>query len=271
MQDISRVCRGLLGALCMVTIAAAQELDEPVPPVAVAPEPFAEPPSELPPLPFDGKDATSPNPRAVGSAHINGSAVNGGHTATHTGHCHNCCSNPTCRNCRPGPVRRVKACLQRSHWGYADLFREKPLGACLRAHVNTQITNGMASRMVLYRYDFHDGILHEASKLNQHGRKRLGEMVRMLQWSVYPVVVEHTPAEPELAEARRSHVLTSLEKLGFPVPADWVIVGESEAAGLSGEEAVVVHRKMISSRSGQQRQGATAATTSPPGGAIPRQ
>jgi hypothetical protein len=74
---------------------------------------------------------------------------------------------------------------------------------------------------------------------------RLKHLAWMLQANVYPLVVEHTPEEPRLAAARRDHVLKSLEELGFAVPEEWVIVGEPRAAGLSGEEALTVHQRML--------------------------
>jgi hypothetical protein len=154
---------------------------------------------------------------------------------------------------------RMKACLQASHWGYPEEFCELPLGARLYAHLNAQVANGVAAQMVLYRYDFCDGILHEASQLNHHGRTRLQRMGWMLRCNLHPLIVEETPEEPSLAAARREHVIQSLAASGIAVPDEWVVVGQPPSAGLSGEEAIIVYHKMVPPE-GQ------APTPSPSGG-----
>ena len=255
MLDNARIYCCLLAAWITAAMAVAQEPEDSAQLIVVAPELDAAPepeydaaplPEDVPPLP----QQPPPHPPQV---------ISSGNYVTHPHHCPDYCFGHACSSCRRGPVRRVKACLQWSYWGYADLFCEKPLGACLYAHVNTQIGNAMIARTVLYRYDFHDGILSDASRLNQYGRKRLKEMVWMLQNDVCPIVIEHTPEKPGLAAARRSHVLASLDRLNFPVPEEWVVVGDPEAYGLSGEEAILIHQKMLSLPSLQQQQG-TGAT-----------
>ncbi len=255
MLDNARICCCLLAAWITAAMAVAQGPEDSAPPVAVAPEPDAapEPEYDAAPLPEDGpplpQRPTPHPPQVVGS----------GNYVTHPYNCPDCYYGHACPSCRRGRVGRVKACLQWSHWGYANWFCEKPLGACLYAHVNTQIGNAMTARTVLYRYDFHDGILSDASRLNQLGRKRLKEMVWMLQNNVYPIVIEHTPEKPGLAAARRSHVLASLDRLNFPVPQDWVVVGDPEAYGLSGEEAFLTYEKMLLPPALQQQQGTGTA------------
>ena len=120
------------------------------------------------------------------------------------------------------------------------------MGARLRAHMRTQISNGTAARLVLYRYDFCDAVLEEAFRLNPHGAKRLQEMAMTMQsWSIYPLVIEVTPGNSTLNAARRDDVLKLVRDHGFPIPDEWVVVGVPCARGLSGEEAFMIQQKML--------------------------
>ncbi len=150
-----------------------------------------------------------------------------------------------CGHCNRGSRwARFKACMQWSHWGYADRFCPTPLGYSLNAHLDTQITNGLAAQMVLYRYDFHDGILDQAHKLNPHGRRRLASLVAQLACDTQPLTIQ-TTAKPELDEARRQHVLQVLNESVYDVPEEWVVVDHPEDPGLSGEEATVIQKGLL--------------------------
>jgi hypothetical protein len=153
---------------------------------------------------------------------------------------------------------RAKPCLQESHWGYAEQFEEKPFGASLRAHMNTQVCNGTKDRMVLYRYDFHEGILGPADKLNPHGQRRLTELARMLRCNIFPLVIEPSLNDPALDTARRDHVLELLKDSTFECPEDWVVVRRPNAKGLSGEDAMQVYKNLMS---GAQPAASTGGAT----------
>ena len=241
MRKVDQVLCCLVATLFVAAMAVAEEADAPTPPGLVVPEPVVAPlPGDLTPL---LEDRTPVPPQVVSSANSPPGCY----------HFSPCCPSGVCRNRCGSWWSRKKMCLQESHWGYPEEFCELPLGARLYAHLNTQVTNAAVAQMVLYRYDFFDGIFNDASRLNYHGLKRLKGMVRMLQSQGCPIIVEHTPEEPRLAATRRNHVLNSLQKLGFAVPQEWVVVGEPKAAGLSGEEALGVHQRMLS----QQVQPAT--------------
>ncbi|HPM82030.1 MAG TPA: hypothetical protein PLF81_15090 [Candidatus Anammoximicrobium sp.] len=145
--------------------------------------------------------------------------------------------SPACPGeCNPCPVRPgwrptgIKSCLQYSHWGYCDLFEEVPLGARLRAHQRAQICSGWAARLWLYRYDFCD----EQATLNAAGHKRLTELASVFPaWSDHVLVVESTPANPQLDEARRAHVAKLLETAGTPAT---VVVGVPAISAPFGDE-----------------------------------
>jgi hypothetical protein len=233
MGDTKRFCCCLLGTWCVAAMALAQGPGAPASPRVVVPEPVVEPsPAVAVPV---SEEPTPMLPQIKSSAH--------GPTGCRQQQ--GCCPNDACPGRRHGRLFRLKLRLQESYWGYPEEFCELPLGARLYAHLNTQVANGMAAQMVLYRYDFCDGIWNDAAKLNQHGRKRLKQMVRMLQCDLHPILVEDIPEEPGLSAARRDHVLKSIAELGFTVPEEWVVVGEPQSAGLSGEEAIIVYQQML--------------------------
>jgi len=142
--------------------------------------------------------------------------------------------------------QRTKACLQESHWGYPAEFGTRPPGTLVRAHARTQIANGLRDQMVLYRYDFYQGMLGDASELNPHGRKRLAELAGLLQRNCFPLIVERIPGKPGLSEARRAKVLKVLGESTFAVPEEWVVVGDPPPVGLSAEEALMIHDNLMS-------------------------
>ena len=248
MRKSNQVLCCLVATLYVAAMAVAEEADDPTSPGVVVPELVVAPlPGDLTSL---SEDRTPVPPQVISSARSPSGCY----------HYSPCCPSGVCRNRCRGCLSRMKLCLQESHWGYPEEFCELPLGARLYAHLNTQVANGAAAQMVLYRYDFYDGIFNHAFRLNHHGLKRLKRMVRMLECNLYPVIVEYTPEEPQLAAARRTHVLKSLEKSGFAVPEEWVVVGEPESVGLSGEEAIGVYQGMLSQR-GQPTTQTTIGTS----------
>jgi len=137
----------------------------------------------------------------------------------------------------------LKPWLQETHWGYADLFEGVPFGARFRAHMCTQMANGTAARLVLYRYDFCNACAADAHKLNPHGYERLNQMAAILQaCPMYPVVIEPVPGSPKLDQARRDQVAKLLEKSNIPAS---VVVGRPEMRGLAAEEALEIHQNML--------------------------
>ncbi len=140
----------------------------------------------------------------------------------------------------------AKPRLQASHWGYADLFHEPPLGMSVYMPLRTQILSGMSARLVLYRYDFCDDLGENAAELNPHGRRRLEDIFRIAQdCELYPIVIEQTPDNPQLDAARKEHVMNLLQQWAFAVPEDSVVVGRPSALGLHGEEALKIHENLM--------------------------
>ena len=75
--------------------------------------------------------------------------------------------------------------------------------------------------MVLYEYDFVRG----TANLNQRGKDQLAKIAELLPRNFHYVIIEWTPANPQLAESRRVTVLNDLAQKPFPVPQERVVVG----------------------------------------------
>jgi hypothetical protein len=141
-------------------------------------------------------------------------------------------------------TRCIKPCLQESHWGYADLFCEKPFGQCVNAAMHTHVRNGLAARPVLYRYDFYDGVLDEPHKLNAHGQRRVQLLLPLLENGCYPLIVQCTPEDPDLAAKRQAAVQQYLAQLSDTIPKEWVVVAEPRYPGLRGVEVITINQRL---------------------------
>jgi hypothetical protein len=148
----------------------------------------------------------------------------------------------------PGPAGPHPALplpvLRAYHWqdcflGFPEEFHEPPLGHSVYAAYKTQVANGAAARMVLYRYDFVDG----CGLLNPRGKERLAEIAALLPHTFFPVVIEG--CAPGLDESRRLAVLEELGRCPFPIPPQRVVVGRPIAVGLSGTEALLVYQNLL--------------------------
>src|SRR5260370_2618585 len=154
---------------------------------------------------------------------------------------------------RAGTFReRFSAACRHYFLGYAEEFEAVPLGYDVHLSMRTQVVNGEAARMVLYHYDFVD----KGSKLNLRGKDQLAKMAGMLDHNFFPIVIERTPTNPALAEARRLAVLNELAAGPFPVPPMRVVIGQPPATGLQGREAILIYQNLI-------RQTTTPAIPSP--------
>lgn len=132
---------------------------------------------------------------------------------------------------------QCKRHLQEHFLGYPEEFQETPLGASLVQTMRTQVGNAQAVGLTFYDYDFVGG----TSQLNLRGRDKLAMIAAKLPATFCPVVIERTPAEPGLDQARRLIVLNELSRGSFPVAAERVIVGKPLAGGLNGIEAEIIY------------------------------
>ena len=136
--------------------------------------------------------------------------------------------------------KKLRSChwrrLQAKFFGYPEEYAPRPLGAALYDHGRAMVAQGAAARLVLFRYDFVDG----TSQLNDRGRDQLVKAAAQLAVSPYPLIIERTPDDPALADARRYAVLAALAGGPTPVPSGRVLVGLPSPNGLSGADAQII-------------------------------
>jgi hypothetical protein len=126
--------------------------------------------------------------------------------------------------------------------GYESEFEPAPFGASVYTVYRHHVANGDAARMVLYHYDF----VNNTATLNTHGQDQVAKIAAMLAQNVFPVIVERTPSNPQLAEARRLAVLKQLGRGGIPIAAERVVIGAPIANGLRGAEAEIIYQNLLS-------------------------
>jgi hypothetical protein len=155
---------------------------------------------------------------------------------------------PTPQRCAPplSQWARCKRALQECFLGFREEFLSPPLGHYLYEHGKTMVANGDAARMVLYQYDFEEG----CDRLNLRGHDQLVRISAMLPQNFFPIVVERTPCQPGLAEARRLMVLNELAHGAFPVPPERVVIGPALATGVSGREAEIIYLNLLGQTAG---------------------
>jgi hypothetical protein len=117
----------------------------------------------------------------------------------------------------------------------------RPLGEAMYDNMRVQEANGEAARMVLYRYDF----VTCGTDLNLRGHDQLVKIAALLSRNSFPLVIERTPENPALAEARRLVVLNELAHGPFPVPPERVVIGLPLANGLRGIESVLIYDNLL--------------------------
>jgi hypothetical protein len=223
------------GTLLAATAAGAQspyaKPTAPAPAVAQGPAielpppaPAPQPPGEVLPPPHS---VPAPEP-AAGPAHVPEGPP---------------APEPAAGPAAPGePVRGGKRYpLQECFLGFPEEFEAPPLGLSVNLQIQTQVANGVAAGMVLYRYDF----VGCTAALNLKGRDRLAKIAALLPHNFFPLVIERTPEAPELAEARRVAVLAELAHGPFPVPPERVVIGPPLAHGLAGVEAVLINENLM--------------------------
>ena len=158
---------------------------------------------------------------------------------------------PTRRaDCEPGPFQRARGhvwrALRHNFIGYPEEFVEPPIGFYNREIVAVMKAKADPHRFTMYRSDFLAG----TSRLSPNGAMRFNLIATRLQTTALPVVIEWSPDQPGLAEARRAAVLAMLQGGGLPVVPERVVIGPSNYPGLLGTDAANNYSAM-SSRYGQ--------------------
>ncbi len=168
--------------------------------------------------------------------------------------CNEECYSPKCWGAYPGmglKCRWHNVFVPRKtawYWGNAEEFCERPFGTYARAAWNTQVVNGLAAQIVLYRFDFRDPAAtstERAAKLNFRGHERLIKIVEKLKYVAAPLTIEMS-GDKELDEMRRQYVIDFLQDdLEFPLPEESVVIGRPTARGLDGEEAFAGYQNLM--------------------------
>jgi hypothetical protein len=158
---------------------------------------------------------------------------------------------------------RAKSALQASHWGYPSEFCERPFGSYLRSAMASQVENGLAVQMVLYRFDFVAPNGAPGVELNRAGRARLEKVAGLTSIMPCPLVIEVDETDPALNAARRAHVLNLLRTVEPSFPDERVVVARPAARGLAGDEALLIQQNLML----QTQLGASVGGAGPPGSA----
>jgi len=117
--------------------------------------------------------------------------------------------------------------------GYPDAFIEPPLGYYLNQQLAVQVAKADTHRFTLYNSDFLPG----TNQFSPIGASRFNLMFARLPGWPGPIVVQWSPDEPVLAQARRQAVVETLASAGVPVTAERVLIGPSPYPGGMGTEA----------------------------------
>lgn len=152
-----------------------------------------------------------------------------------------CCNHA---HCKPS----WKSRMQYKYWGYANYFCERPYGSFTRSHLGAQIDKGAAAQMVFYRYDFFDDNHPQADTLKPAGEMQLELIAKLMLVSAAPIMVEST-GDATRDAVRRNVVDEALARVAGQVLTDRVITIQRDRFGISGDEAVMAHERMLRSRS----------------------
>ncbi len=159
------------------------------------------------------------------------------------------CHTPECRYCSPlpqGRLARIKAHMQRSHWGYCNYFDERPLGESVYATLSQQIHRGLEDSMMLYHYDFYPEASQRAGELTPRGRTQLMKIIDRMQDHPTAIQIQITENQPNLNQVRRQHVVNALVMMGANVPEQLVVLAPMRHSG-SAIEAGQIYENQLQS------------------------
>jgi hypothetical protein len=163
----------------------------------------------------------------------------------------------------PGPVARAAnhtwAVLQDNFVGYPSEFIEPPVGFYVHENYAMMRAKANIHRFTLYRSDFLDG----TSRFSPNGASRFNIMAKRLRGWLGPVVIEWSPDQPGLAEARRTAIVSLLQGSGLNVIPERVVIGPSPYPGELGQDAAQNFPIMIS----RDAQAPTSYSVTPTAGA----
>jgi hypothetical protein len=125
--------------------------------------------------------------------------------------------------------------------GRPELFYEPPPGFYINEQFALMHAKADPHRFTLYQSDFLPG----TTRPSPTGATRFNLMAKRLPQWLGPVIVEWSPDQPGLAEARRAAVLETLQKGGVAMIPERVVIGPSPYPGTLGADAVNYYNNMI--------------------------
>lgn len=129
-----------------------------------------------------------------------------------------------------GAIRHAGAALQWGVIGYPEYFYEPPAGAYVFTYYKTMSAKANPHRFTLYRTDFLPG----TTLFSPTGATRFNLMASRLPRWQGAILVEWSPDEPGLAEARRAAVVALCQRAKLPVTAERVVIAPSPFPGEQG-------------------------------------
>ena len=135
--------------------------------------------------------------------------------------------------------------FQWTHWGYPEEFKAVPYGVRTQTLLTTQVCNGMALQLALFRYDFAEETAAQPDVLNPAGRRRLAYVLALVEkYQAHPIAIEAT-GNPALDAARRQHVLAAITAERLTMPSDWVITADPASISLRGADAKAIYDNLL--------------------------
>ena len=125
----------------------------------------------------------------------------------------------------------------------APAIPQAPLGGAMHGILQAQVEAAAQDHFVFYELEW----MKNTAKLGPAGRRHLARVMLDLAHTHYPLVIETHP-DAALNLARRTALVNLLAQGGVPRSDERVVLGESQAEGLYGEEAVPIYSLFITSR-----------------------
>ena len=118
-----------------------------------------------------------------------------------------------------------------------------PLGSIVRAHYHQMETNGEAFDFIMHRNEF----IQFTAELNGFGKDHLLEIAARARSAPFPILIERSEnnSDPELDQHRRQMVALMLSNMGVPNAQARVVVSQSYAPGLNGDEARAAFHRFL--------------------------
>jgi hypothetical protein len=131
--------------------------------------------------------------------------------------------------------------LQDGLIGYPEEFNEPPVGFFIHETYKVMSAKADPHRFTLYKTDFLPG----TNLFSPVGATRFNLMAaRVTRWPG-AILIEWSPDEPGLAEARRAAVVSLFERAHIPVTADRVVIAPSPFPGLLGVDAANLYNVQV--------------------------